>query len=458
MFPGTSTLKSFLRQNGRFLLIWSVVAVALRVVFLLKFRLLTNDSLVYGELAKNWLQHGIYGQTYDQGPEPTFIRMPGYPLLLAGVWLIAGIEHYTAMLIVQVMVDVVTCFVIADLARRIASERAARWAFALTALCPFFAMYAAVALTETWAIFFAALAMDAFVAAMDEPKRRAPWIVCGVALGIGILLRPDGGILLAILGIYALVMAVKFRSASIVLGIVLAGMLALAPLIPWTVRNWRTFHEFQPLAPFNANMPWEFVPHGFQRWTKTWIADYSSVEDVLFRIDGEEVSVDNLPPRAWDDEAQGLRTQQIFQAYIDNGNSLTPAMDAQFAALAAERIRAHPWRYYVELPIMRAADLWLRPRTEMLPIDPHWWRLSEDDPRQFWESVLLAAINLFYIAAAVVALIRGKVRYAWLFLTFALVRTAFLAWMPNPEPRYVLECYPALLAIAGAAFPRSLIE
>lgn len=458
MIGPASTLKGFVLRNRRFLLFWTAVALLLRLFFLLKFRLLTNDSLVYGELAKNWLQHGIYGQTYESGPEPTFIRLPGYPMLLALLWMVTGVEHYTAILIVQIVVDVLTCFVVADLARRIASERAARWAFASTALCAFFANYSAVALTETWAIFCAALALDAAIAALDEPSRRSTWVICGVALGAGILLRPDGGILLGVIGACALVMWWKRRSNDIVKGIALTTVLALAPLIPWTARNWRTFHLIQPLAPFNANMPWEFVPNGFHRWARTWVADYSSVEDVLFRVEGEEVAVDVLPQRAFDSDAQRLRTQQILETYVENGNAFSPEIDAQFAALAEERVRAHPLRYYVGLPLMRAADLWLRPRTEMLPVDPHWWRLSEDDPRQFWASVLLGALNLLYMIAAAIAIMRRRVRYLWLFVAFALVRTAFLAWMPNPEPRYVLECYPALLAIAGAAFGRKNSE
>ena len=34
-------------------------------------------------------------------------------------------------------------------------------------------------------------------------------------------------------------------------------------------------------------------------------------------------------------------------------------------------------------------------------------------------------------------------------LAFFLVRTAFLTTVESPEPRYVLVCYPALLALAA---------
>lgn len=442
----------FVRRNRWFFLGGALFALAFRLFFLAKFRLLTDDSLIYGDIAKVWLQHGTFGQSFDSGPGPTLIRMPGYPIFLVLTWLVAGMEHYTAALIVQVFVDVATCFVIADLARRIASDRAAKIAFVTASFCPFFANYAAVALTETWAIFFAALAMDAAVAGFDRPNQLRTWAICGIALACGILLRPDGGMLMAVICAYALFVAYRAHARSIALSAVLIGAIALAPLVPWTIRNWRDFHVLQPLTPVNANMPWEFVPHGFQRWVRTWIVDYASVEDVWFKAGGEDIPIGVLPARAFDNDNQRQRTEELLQQYANNGFAVSPAIDQGFMELSEERIRNKPLRYYIGLPLLRAADLWLRPRTEMLPIDPHWWELSEDDPPQFRWSILLGTLNLLYVIAAVVALARGRVRYAGLFIAFALVRTAFLAWMPNPEPRYVLECYPALLAMAGAAF------
>jgi hypothetical protein len=36
-----------------------------------------------------------------------------------------------------------------------------------------------------------------------------------------------------------------------------------------------------------------------------------------------------------------------------------------------------------------------------------------------------------------------------------LFRSVFLSSIENPEPRYVLECFPVVLALAGAAFAGS---
>ena len=70
-----------------------------------------------------------------------------------------------------------------------------------------------------------------------------------------------------------------------------------------------------------------------------------------------------------------------------------------FAALAAARIHAAPLRYYVWLPAVRIADMWLRPRTELLPSDPRWWEFN-DDRRWLAVSIVFGLVNLAYVALA----------------------------------------------------------
>ena len=147
--------------------------------FLLRFPGITTDSFVYGDIAKNWLQHGIYGLSGTEEISATYIRLPGYPAFLAAIFAIFGMEHYRAALVVQMFVDIGTCLVIADMARRLISPRAAKAAFLLAALCPFLASYAAAALTETLEIFFTALALDFAIAGLTDCQEHASWLGCG---------------------------------------------------------------------------------------------------------------------------------------------------------------------------------------------------------------------------------------------------------------------------------------
>ena len=454
-------MRELLRKHSRFFLIVTLAGAALRLLFIFRFPGVTSDSFVYGDIAKNWLQHGIYGLSGINDISPTYIRLPGYPAFLAAIFVIFGMEHYRAVLVVQMFVDIGTCFVIADLARRLISLRAARVAFLLAALCPFLANYAANALTETLEVFFTVLALDLAIAGLDTrgDLQMKAWVGCGLAIGVAILLRPDGGLLLVAVEAYLAVLLVRswmHKTSSVSAphilraGLILA-VVALATLVPWTVRNLRVFHEFQPLAPRYANEENSFVPLGFNRWVRTWIVDYTSVEEIYWAVPGNKIDAEKLPSRAFDSSEQRDQTQQLLDDYNDTLH-VTPDLDARFAALANDRVHHSPLRYYLELPLLRIADMWLRPRTETLPSDTRWWEF-DDDPEWLALAIGLGIVNLFYVGAAFAGLVRGQFGPCLdLLLTFVILRSTFLGTLENPEPRYTLECYPLVIILAAALF------
>ena len=460
------------RKDVRFFLAAILAGLALRLGFLLHFPGVVDDSRLYADIAMNWLQYGVYGITNSGQVVPTLSRLPGYPALLAALFAIFGWSNFRAVLLTQVLFDLGTCLLIADMARRLFSDRAAKAALMLSALCPFLANYSAAVLTETLEIFFTALALDFAVCGLAglhqgplpaQLPKATPWFGCGLSIGACILLRPDGGILLAAVGAYLFLLLLRAmfspsqRSnyASRVFPILLAGVIlvvgALAPLVPWTLRNLHTMHRFQPLAPRYANDSDEPVMVGFNRWTKTWIADYTSVQEIYWSVPGSAIDVTRLPRRAFDSQPQQQETAQLLADY-NQDHDVTPELDARFAALAAARIHAAPMRYYMWLPALRIADMWLRPRTELLPSDPRWWEFNDDG---VWLAVSIGfgLLNLAYVAAAVAGLLRWREFYGvGLFVTFLLLRSLFLGTLENPEPRYTLECYPVIILAAAALF------
>jgi 4-amino-4-deoxy-L-arabinose transferase-like glycosyltransferase len=443
-----------LRRNPRFFLLASAAALVLRLIFILRFPGVVSDSFVYGDIAKNWLQHGIYGLSGTDEISPTYIRLPGYPAFLAFIFAIFGMEHYRAVLFTQMFLDLGTCLICADLARRLMGDRAAKSAFLLAALCPFLADYSAAALTETLEIFFTALALDFAIAALQDKCIRA-WAGCGLACATAMLLRPDGAILPVVVSGYlswrALV-AWRTRKTNFFPGWFLrsgliVAVLAIVPLVPWAARNWHVFHRFQPLAPRYANEEDEFVPMGFNHWTKTWIADYASVEEVYWAVPGSAIDIEKLPNRAFDSNAQRALTADVIDAY--NKLLYVPReLDEKFEAIASKRIRSHPLRYYVWLPAVRIADMWLRPRTEMLPCDSRWWEFN-DEPKWSALAVTLGVIGFFYIGCAFAGLLESALPYSGLLLSFVILRSLFLGTLENPEPRYTLEMYPAVILLAA---------
>ncbi len=164
---------------------------------------------------------------------------------------------------------------------------------------------------------------------------------------------------------------------------------------------------------------------------------------------GDAIDITRLPQRAFDSAQQREETGQIFADYNQDHN-ITPEHDARFAALAAARIKAAPLRYYVWLPLMRIADMWLRPRTELLPSDPRWWEFN-DDPVWLSVSIVFGLLNLAYVAAAAAGALRSREFFGiGLFVWFLLLRSLFLGTLENPEPRYTLECYPVVIVMAAA--------
>src|ERR1700732_4742351 len=144
--------------------------LCLRLFFVFKFPANSGDTVLYEQMATNWLKHHVYAMEVFGQITPVDLRMPGYPAFLAIVYAITrgtGPDARVGVMIAQAFVDLLSCVLIATLAATLwlmVNERnppgrvftAALW---MAALCPFTANYAAVPLTEVFAIFFTAAAL-----------------------------------------------------------------------------------------------------------------------------------------------------------------------------------------------------------------------------------------------------------------------------------------------------------
>jgi hypothetical protein len=269
------------------------------------------------------------------------------------------------------------------------------------------------------------------------------------------LLRPDGA-LVAVALAPALVLGFRRANPPAVIPpkkllrmTLVCVLLALAPFVVWTSRNWQTFHVFQPLAPRLANDPGEDPYPGWERWTKSWCLDFISTYNVYWEVPDNPLNVKKLPSRAFDSPAQYAETAALAADYNSSGYNLTPEIDARFAKLAQERIAAHPLRYCVWLPLGRVVDMVLRPRVENLDIDLDWWVYSHHHKETEF-SFAYAALNALYLALAAFALWL-RPRFWKSMLAFFLMRCALLLTVEAPEARYTLEFFPILFALSGIA-------
>ena len=451
---------------------WAALAVglALRLWFVRFYASVSEDTLLYGDIAQNLLKHGVYGRSTDVAAvvRPTLIRLPGYPLFLAALFAVFGVAKYGAVILVQVALDLWTCLLLGGVAKRMFGVRAALAAVWLGAVCPFMANYAAAPLTETPTLFCMALAFYGLVRWSGGIDR---WVgVIGFGLAWGVLLRPEQGLVAAcvLLGMIwrgkgALIAGgdhfVGFWTLRVFRGPLIVCAVVAAPLVGWGFRNLHTMHVFQPLAPRYATDPGEFNPYGFQRWYRTWAIDFASTDQVYWNYDSAQISIADLPNRAFDSNEQYAQTEAVLADY-NQTTTASPELDAKFAAIAQDRVKTDPIRYYLALPLARVINMIFRPRGDNLPVPLDWWAYREHKPETIY-SWAYALLNLAYLVLAWVGFRRKAMWQAWKPVVYTMVgtvvlRALLLLNMDNSEPRYTLEFYPVLIVLASVVFVRGV--
>ncbi|MEO7144857.1 MAG: hypothetical protein ABI165_15260 [Bryobacteraceae bacterium] len=451
----------------------ALAAFALRFYFLWKFPFYdAGDTPIYQQLAHNWLRHGVYGLEILKRLTPVDLRTPGYPAFLAVIYTMFG-ESARAVMAAQAFLDVLTCVLVAAMAAVLAPKesrrRVALAALWLAALCPFTANYTAVVLTETLAIFLSTLALLVLMEALRESRlpegfvspvisaaemsTNMRWLMGGIVVGFGTLVRPETPLILAAAG--AVLLGWWWRPKNwtklACAGLLMAVGLIL-PLLPWAARNWRVLHTVQFLAPRYSELPGEFTPHGFYAWTGTWLWRFGDVFLVPWNVDGSPINLDDVRTSAFDSPAERERVAKLLAAYNET-TEMTPELDRGFAEIARERTARHPLRTYFTVPFLRVFSMWFTPRIEMLPLSGHLW------PIHYWwensEPEYCVSLGLFLLGIAYAAMALGG---AWLarqnpaallLVAYIVIRTGFLTTIETPEPRYVLECFPAVFALAA---------
>jgi hypothetical protein len=400
---------------------------------------------------------------------------------------------------------------------------AAMSALFLAAVNPFTSIYVATILTEVLTNFLAVLmvlfATLAFKTTRSK-KRTALWFVTGIFAGVAVLFRPDSGLFAAAIGLtiicpigFSLLGRIghgssKFQSDKLKLvgqSITYAAIFSLAfclVLVPWTIRNYRVFHLFQPLSPAHGEMPGEFVPRGYLMWLRSWLDDGRYIGPVLWQLDTSRISINRFPESAFDSPAERDRVIALLEKYnhppdtesnqpaneqakqepqqptsdeteeedseeeeeeeVDDPSDveMTPEIDASFAQLARERIARAPFRYYVWLPIKRAKSLWFDTHSQYYPFDGELLPLEDLDYRthqHIWLPLFAALTGIYtllgIIGAAFLLLTRDSNARRWVLLTALMIfiRVGFFSTLENPEPRYVVEVFPFLILLGGIA-------
>ncbi len=479
--------------------------LALRLYFIVHFPFYAGDTKFYEQLARNWVDHGVYGLYVMGRLVPVDMRSPGYPGFLAAIYFLLG-RGSRAVMLAQAFLDLGTCVLTALIAAQLvaASQRrvAATAGLWMAAVCPFTADYTAVVLTESLAIFLTALAIFVLVrilsdsVVMDFPvgdfagrgggvgagfvtqgaglrpaptesksnaSNRAVWrfiawfLLAGLIVGVGTLVRPEAPLILAAAGL-ALCWRWRRRAdwGKLILAGLWMGVGLVVALLPWAARNARTLGRIEFLGPRYAQSYGDFIPRGFFAWTQTWMTRFGDAYLVNWKLGKQPLSVEALPAAAFDSEAERARVAELLARYDDDGLRLTPALDEQFARLARERTERRPWRTYLVIPFERILAMWFTPRIELLPYSGDLWPPGakwRENRADFGVTLGFGILGIVYAGLALCGLWLWRGGTAGIFLIlFVAIRTLAMTQLQTVEPRYVIECFPVVLAFGALAW------
>lgn len=197
-----------------------------------------------GLLATSLLHHQGFSSPFGPATGPTAIVAPGYPLLVAGVFRLCGIDTAASSLVlmgIAVAVNVLTVWLIVRLSRRIASDRAALAAGLFWAVSPPL-MWLPTVFWDTSLSCFLLLQYTEVAIEISDRSRISLWSCLGACAGIAGLVNPALLPALAVVGGW-LALRTPLRQLR---GPAMALLIFLLIFSPWPARNARVFRAWVP--------------------------------------------------------------------------------------------------------------------------------------------------------------------------------------------------------------------
>lgn len=206
-----------------------------------------NDPTVYQAIATNLAHgHGYLGL----GNQPTAQFPPAYAFLLSLVFRVFGV-HPTAGAIINVILGVATVPLLYIVARRTLGRVEAVFVGIGMTLLLSQVFYADLLLSDTLFTFLVVVLL--VLPLVLAPRKWTSAVLVGAVVGLATLTRAVGFILVVIpiaMWWEALPRPILRRQVAVVLAV------ALAFVLPWTVRNAESMHAFIPIATDSAPTFW----------------------------------------------------------------------------------------------------------------------------------------------------------------------------------------------------------
>jgi hypothetical protein len=226
----------------------------------------TNDQISYDALAQRVITgHGFsFGQPWwpaTAANAPTAHWSFLYTLYLATVYELFGIVPLAARIIQAVIAGILMPLLLFRLGNRTFGPRIGLVAAAISAIYIYFFYYAASLMTETFFILGILWSFDIAIGIRyTQTPRTSQWILLGLAILVTTLTRQTFLPIIGLIGLW-LWYAAKGMRLKIVKGFSISIVILILGIVPWTIRNYRVFHQFVLLNTnagyvfFLANQP-----------------------------------------------------------------------------------------------------------------------------------------------------------------------------------------------------------
>ncbi len=366
----------------------------------------TGDSLRFlsqaGDLAS--------GSAYLVPGDPFSAVPPGYPLFIrAAGWIVSGVPF---LLRVQLVLSVLTLLFVWLAARR-RSRRGALVALALLAFNPWLARQQALVMSETLGAFLVAVTVLLWPAP-GRPLAALPAFALGaLAVGSSLVTPAAAFVAVPVLG----VLAWRDRRRAAVLGLMAAGL--LLALAPWQAYLLERTGRVEPLLlhPIGSGRA------GLQKWLRSW-STTPAEKGVWWSLEWRR----KVPEQAFGKGPEGALVRKALEeapcSYAEY--VIGSGYDETLHQSARARRNEHPVLFWIGLPLVRSATLWLDYRS-MIGVPESLRRAGGFLRTSYWAthavfwSVNLVTLGLFGWGtvrafqsrdALLIALVAGAVAYS----------------------------------------------
>ena len=406
----------------------------------------------YHPLAVNLSQGNGFSLDTEPPFKPNIFDVPGYPGLLAGMYLL-GFHSFRELYCVHLLMEVISIVLVSLTAFRLSGSRFLSLMTAMIAtICPFVASIGHNAMAEPLAMMLTSLLIFMLSGILRETEPHLiRWLLPGVISGLLILVRVDSYPLVALL-VVIVVWSVYLKNAEYrsyrraTIAVCFFFVSVMVTLIPWMIRNYSITKQFH--IPGQQQYLGSHFQNGYRRWLSTWMFDSKYVHDWTWHASGTP-DPNDLPWYAIDSTEERLQIEyalnlisksQVTKQHVLLGDPIGDNSKASsiFSEIACKRTETNPFRSYVVMPILRVVLTWIRiPSVTCFPsYQTYLWKLL----------IYLVWIGMLILTIIGVRYYRKCLPGTFLLL-FSLILSRTLIPLSSAggiEPRYLL---PALASV-----------